>query len=55
MSPLHTNEFCSKIVFLNPIVLKSNKVNLGTIGYIALYWNRFIILFTQIIHDKHKK
>ena len=55
MSPLHTNEFCSKIVFLNPIVLKSNKVNLGTTGYIALYWNSFIILFTQIIHDKHKK
>ena len=38
--------------------IKLNKVSLGTqltVGYVVLYCNRFIILFTQIIHKKKKK
>ena len=30
VSPLHTNEFCSKSAFISPVCYKSNKVSLGT-------------------------
>ena len=56
-SPLHTNEFYSKLVRKSSLFIKLNKVSLGTlltVGYVVLYCNRFIILFTQIIHKKKK-
>ena len=58
VSSQHTQEFHSESVFGSP-VCKSNKVSLGTqlteSIYVALYYNRLIILFTQIIHkNKHK-
>ena len=50
--PLHTNKFRSESRFISQFVHKSNKVSLGTVGYIVPYCNRFIMLFTQIIHQK---
>lgn len=38
------------------LYVKSNRVSPryppNTIGYIILYYNRFIILFTQMMHNK---
>ena len=49
-----------QVLFLEHIH-KSDDINLGTqlantTGYIVMYYNRFIILYTQIIlKNKHKK
>ena len=49
VGPLHTNQFCSDSAFC-----QSREVSLGiptnTISCIVLYCNRFIILFTQVVH-----
>ena len=49
VGPLHTNQFCSESAFC-----QSSEVSLGiptnTISCIVLYCNRFIILFTQVVH-----
>ena len=53
VSPLHMNEFCSESV-LSPICSQVQQSEprypTNTIGYIVLFCNRLIILFTQIIH-----
>ena len=53
MSPMC--EGIQKHICKPQFIPKSNKVSLGsqlTITYIALYWNKFIILFTQVIHKQ---
>ena len=50
--------FCEHVCKSN-LNIKSNRVSLryppNTIGYITLYSNRFIILFTQIINKKQSQ
>ena len=54
--PLLMSEFHSKSAFVSPICLKVQqrqpRYPTDTIGYIVLYCNGFIIIFTQRIHIK---
>ena len=54
--PLHANKFHSESVHMNTICSQAQQSQPGyptnTTGYTVLHYNRFIILFTQIIYKK---
>ena len=59
VNALHMNELCSESAFVSlicsPVQQSDPRYPANTIGYIVLYSKRFIILFTQITHEKQTK